>query len=117
MGRQHRAELRMEAKSKALMYSSHLESLKTAVSKMTASQGPSNGELENIMQQFINQQSGSQDHCPSLLLEAKHQLNELHVHIHELAIEINTTEASARSEEYMLETEYAEFNETEEAYM
>merc|ERR1719236_99449 len=51
-----------------------------------------NGQLEDMIDKFIAKQSGSDDACHSQLLEAKHQLNSLHSHVHDLSMEVNATD-------------------------
>jgi predicted nuclease with TOPRIM domain len=51
-----------------------------------------NGQLEDLIDKFIAKQSGSSDACHSQLLEAKHQLNQLHQHVHDLSMEVNATD-------------------------
>jgi hypothetical protein len=73
---------------------------------------PSNNELETMMQSFADHQASSEDKCPALLLEAKHQLNVIHSHIHELALEINATEMTLVTQNHMIETTYEMINNT-----
>merc|ERR1719335_99294 len=82
------------------------------MAEVNVSRNPSQTELDNMMQQFADHQAASQDKCPALLLEAKHQLNVVHEHIHELAIEINITESSLVSEHTQIETTYEMINNT-----
>jgi hypothetical protein len=93
-------------------YKAHMNELTEAMAKVSASIPPSEMELDNMMQQFADHQAASQDKCPALLLEAKHQLNVIHEHIHELAIEINVTEQSLVSEHVQIETTYEMINNT-----
>merc|ERR1719428_2532718 len=93
-------------------YAAHMDSLKKAMEAVKSSQSPSQIELNNMMQQFADHQAASQDKCPALLLEAKHQLNVIHEHIHELAIEINITEQSLVTEHVQIETTYEMINNT-----
>merc|ERR1740138_1759998 len=93
-------------------YEGHMNELTKALFAANASVPPSEMELDNMMQAFSDHQAASQDKCPSLLLEAKHQLNVIHEHIHELAIEINVTESSLVSEHIQIETTYEQINNT-----
>lgn len=52
----------------------------------------SNAELANMITTFINNQAASEDKCPARLMEAKHQLNDLHQHLLDLAAQVHATE-------------------------
>merc|ERR1719387_2708984 len=53
-----------------------------------------NTSLNTLVDKFIQEQAGSQDACHSRLLEAKHQLNKLHVDVSDLASQVNSTETA-----------------------
>jgi len=68
--------------------------LQHKVAALSVTKQPAVTELNDLIEHFISQQSNSEDKCSSQLLETKHQLNELHVTINDLAAEINSTETS-----------------------
>jgi hypothetical protein len=53
-----------------------------------------NADIENLVDDFIKSQSGSDDACHSKLLEARHSLNHLHDILSTLMTEVNSTENS-----------------------
>merc|ERR1719265_1302829 len=48
--------------------------------------------IHKVIEKFIDGQSNSEDACHSQLLEAKHQLNQLHDMVVDLIEEVNSTE-------------------------
>ena len=82
--------------------------LRRKVAAVHASQGPAVSELNDLIGKFIAHQSSSEDKCSAQLLEAKHQLNELHVVINDLAAEINSTQISIQVLEVQLTTKREE---------
>eukprot|EP00746_Dinoflagellata_sp_MGD_P163767 gnl/MRDRNA2_/MRDRNA2_91980_c0_seq1.p1 gnl/MRDRNA2_/MRDRNA2_91980_c0~~gnl/MRDRNA2_/MRDRNA2_91980_c0_seq1.p1 ORF type:complete len:764 (+),score=165.91 gnl/MRDRNA2_/MRDRNA2_91980_c0_seq1:260-2293(+) len=50
--------------------------------------------LQELLDAFVDSQSGSEDACHAQLLEARHQLNQLHSLVVDLVEQVNTTEAS-----------------------
>jgi len=56
----------------------------------------SSNELDQLITEFMNSQGSSQDRCPAKLLEAKHQLNQLHKHMYSVAWEINSTQTQLK---------------------
>merc|ERR1719335_2068289 len=82
------------------------------MAEVNVSRNPSQTELNTMMQHFSDNEAASQDKCPALLLEAKHQLNVIKEHIHELAIEINATEMTLVTEHHQIETTYEMINNT-----
>merc|ERR1711871_133196 len=58
---------------------------------MGSQQGP-NQELDKLVNKFISEQSGSEDACSSQLMEAKHQLNQIHQYVQDLSAQVNATE-------------------------
>merc|ERR1719421_752335 len=46
------------------------------------------------MTQFIDKQSGSEDACHARLLEARHQLNNVHALVSDLVQQVNATEVT-----------------------
>lgn len=68
------------------------QSVRLAAAELAASQNVTVTEISDLVTRFINNQASSTDKCPAQLMEAKHQLNELHVHIGDLAQEVNATE-------------------------
>ena len=55
------------------------------------SDGPSKDELDDFIADFIDKQAASQDKCPSQLMEAKHDLKQLHEEVHDLAAQAKAT--------------------------
>jgi len=51
-----------------------------------------NTSIKELVDKFISQQSGSQDACASQLMEAKHQLNQIHKYVNDLSVTVNATE-------------------------
>eukprot|EP00746_Dinoflagellata_sp_MGD_P162180 gnl/MRDRNA2_/MRDRNA2_89622_c0_seq1.p1 gnl/MRDRNA2_/MRDRNA2_89622_c0~~gnl/MRDRNA2_/MRDRNA2_89622_c0_seq1.p1 ORF type:complete len:679 (+),score=166.96 gnl/MRDRNA2_/MRDRNA2_89622_c0_seq1:89-2125(+) len=66
--------------------------LPDVLAQLESSRLAANGQLEDLIDKFIEKQSGSSDACHSQLLEAKHQLNQLHTHVHDLSMEVNATD-------------------------
>jgi len=93
-------------------FAAHRGAVRRAVDAANETYGPTNEELDNLITHFIDHKAASQDKCPSLLLEAKHQWNALHVHLHELAVEFNSTEMSIQAVNYELTQLYYELNQT-----
>merc|ERR1719265_1475673 len=87
------------------MYSTHL---RLKMNSAQASQQPAVTELNDLITKFISHQSNSEDKCSSQLLEAKHQLNQLHVVIIDLAAEINSTQTSIQVSQTELATKREE---------
>jgi septal ring factor EnvC (AmiA/AmiB activator) len=92
-------------------FSAHL-ALK--ITSMRASQPDAINELENLVKKFVSEQSSSEDKCSSQMLETKHQLNQLHEIINDLAAEINSTETSIQVLEPQLTTKKEELEEVED---
>jgi hypothetical protein len=109
---EQRAAKAAMARQRAMEYTSHSLALGRAMAAVNESVPPSSQELEIMMQSFSDHQAASQDKCPALLLEIKHQLNVLVEHIHELAIEINVTEQTLTTEHHQIETTYEMINQT-----
>lgn len=81
---------RVNAQSRS--YEAHLALLRRKTSGLEASRQKPNKELGKLVDKFISQQSGSEDACSSQLMEAKHQLNQIHDYVNDLSIQINSTE-------------------------
>merc|ERR1719453_1034753 len=64
--------------------------------------------MGELVDDFINAQSGSSDFCHSQLLEARHQLNQLHQLVIDLAREVNSTEEQIMLYDKMLEEKLRE---------
>lgn len=60
--------------------------------QLEASRVAANRDLEGLIDEFIAKSSGSLDACHAQLLETKHQLNQLHQHVHDLAVQVNVTD-------------------------
>merc|ERR1712187_584134 len=66
--------------------------LRRAMDILDVSRNSSNQEIDTLIDKFIAAHTASQDHCPSELLEAKHQLNSLHKLIKDLSETVKSTE-------------------------
>jgi chromosome segregation ATPase len=66
-------------------YRAYAGYLRRAVDKLEAGRNASNDELNAVIDQFIAAHTGPADSCPARLMEAKHQLNDLHKMITDLA--------------------------------
>jgi len=63
------------------------------------SRNASNQELETLIDSFIAAHTASDDHCPAELMEAKHQLNDLHSSILNLANSVKALENELQQNE------------------
>lgn len=81
---------RSVARSKSCL--AHLALLDRRTRVLEVSRNVSNKKLDEMVQGFIHHQSGSTDACSSQLMEAKHQLNQIHQYVIDLSLEINATE-------------------------
>merc|ERR1719375_1691458 len=75
---------------------------------------PAVTEMSDLIDRFIAAQATSSDACSSQLLEAKHQLNQLHVVVHDLGAEVNTTVSSIQALETQLATKREEMERIEQ---
>ena len=73
-------------------YKAHVLLLRRTRLAVQDSDGPSNDELDGFIADFIDKQAASQDKCPSQLMEAKHDLKQFPVEVHDLAAQANATE-------------------------
>merc|ERR1719453_2677250 len=64
--------------------------------------------MNTLVGDFIDAQSGAADACHSQLLEARHQLNQLHQLVVDLAREVNSTEEQIMVYDKMLEEKLRE---------
>merc|ERR1712183_668007 len=74
----HTSALISRARAMAKEYAEHNRLLRDAVEKSKEAHGPSQNELDQLIQTFIDNNEPEKDHCPGRILEAKHQLNILH---------------------------------------
>merc|ERR1719443_2611360 len=102
-----------QARARARQYAAHRALLGRAVGALHAQRNASYSELSQMINNFINHQSSSEDKCSSQLLEAKHQLNQLHVIINDLAAEINSTQTSISVLNVQLTTKHEELQTVE----
>jgi hypothetical protein len=63
-----------------------------SLTKLAITRATSNGELDQLIEGFIDEQSGPGDQCTARLLEAKQQMNTLHSSLLDISLELNTTE-------------------------
>merc|ERR1719265_2372993 len=83
--------LRLRSAARSRTCKAHLALLRrTTAGLETSRQGPIK-ELDKLVDKFISEQSGSEDACSSQLMEAKHQLNQIHQYVMDLSAHINTT--------------------------
>merc|ERR1719191_20369 len=68
-------------------------------------------EMDELIDDFIDAQAGSEDACHSQLLEARHQLNQLHALVADLARQVNATEEQIMVYDKMLEERLEEMSE------
>eukprot|EP00927_Polykrikos_kofoidii_P082136 TRINITY_DN807_c0_g1_i6.p1 TRINITY_DN807_c0_g1~~TRINITY_DN807_c0_g1_i6.p1 ORF type:complete len:892 (+),score=164.28 TRINITY_DN807_c0_g1_i6:134-2809(+) len=99
-GRSGRASLRAASRARSLshQYLAHNSLMHRFMKELAATMGPTNTELEKLIEGFIDKQSGPGDMCSARLLEAKHQMNALHTSVVDLATEISTTESNINTE-------------------
>jgi hypothetical protein len=68
-------------------------------------------QMDDLIDDFIDAQAGSEDACHSQLLEARHQLNQLHAMVADLARQVNATEEQIMVYDKMLEERLEEMSE------
>merc|ERR1719240_861255 len=88
--------------------------LPNVLAQLESSRLTVNGQLEDLIDTFIAKQSGSDDACHSQLLEAKHQLNQLHQHVHDLSMEVNATDHEVTALNDQVEAKLKEYDELNE---
>merc|ERR1719387_21214 len=74
------------------MWVSFRGTLGHTLAELEDSRASANGALGDLIDKFIAKQSGTDDACHAQLLEAKDQLNQLHQHVNDLALAVNTTD-------------------------
>eukprot|EP00746_Dinoflagellata_sp_MGD_P001252 gnl/MRDRNA2_/MRDRNA2_102347_c0_seq1.p1 gnl/MRDRNA2_/MRDRNA2_102347_c0~~gnl/MRDRNA2_/MRDRNA2_102347_c0_seq1.p1 ORF type:complete len:704 (+),score=162.30 gnl/MRDRNA2_/MRDRNA2_102347_c0_seq1:98-2209(+) len=74
---------------------------------------PEGKTMENLVNGFINSQAGSEDNCHSQILESKHQLNQLHDIVADLAKQVNSTEKQIMVVNAMLQAKLKELSDLE----
>merc|ERR1719387_1886893 len=67
-------------------------------------------EMDDLIDEFIDAQAGSEDACHSQLLEARHQLNQLHAMVADLARQVNATEEQIMVYDKMLQERLQDLN-------
>jgi len=82
--------LRSQARSRTCK--AHFAYLNRKVNGLEHARNVSDKKIDEIVKGFISKQSGSQDACSSQLLEAKHQLNQIHDYVMDLVMQVNSTE-------------------------
>lgn len=87
-----RARAREAQAAQQSAWISYRGTLGRMLTELEESRNSANGNLENTIDEFIAKQSGSSDACHSQLLEAKHQLNQLHAHVKDLSMQVNATD-------------------------
>lgn len=109
----HRVNLSMLSDRREMMARMEAQLVKVtmAIAEGQASRNASNTELDALIDNFINKQQESQDRCPAQLYEARHQLNQLHELLLNLATRINSTEVQITTTREHLEETLAELEE------
>jgi predicted nucleic acid-binding Zn-ribbon protein len=69
----------------------------SAAKMTTVTMRPDNQQLDNMVENMLDSQSVSQDHCPTELAQATRDLNTLHTNIQDLADQVNASEAQIQS--------------------
>lgn len=85
-------ELRTRSRARSQSCKAHLAYMERKVHGLERAHNVSNENMDQLINGFISKQSGSQDACSSQLMEAKHQMNQLHKYVTDLVVEVNTTE-------------------------
>merc|ERR1719248_337481 len=80
------------SKTRSRSCKDHLLYLNRKTLGLEGAHNVSNKNIDEVVKSFISKQSGSQDACSSQLLEAKHQLNQIHEYVMDLMMQVNTTE-------------------------
>lgn len=81
------------------MHAAYRAHLQQKVDALEVAKNASSQELEKLIDQFIAAHVASTDHCPAELMEAKHQLNDLHNQIKDLADLVKTIEEQIQEAE------------------
>merc|ERR1719161_2663362 len=110
-----KASMAVDAKasmgSQATQWLAYRGILPEVLAQLESSRLAVNGQLEDLIDKFIAKQSGSSDACHSQLLEAKHQLNQLHQHVHDLSMEVNATDHEVTALNNQVESKLKEYQE------
>jgi predicted nuclease with TOPRIM domain len=84
-------------------YAAHRVLLRRAISRLTSvkvatvTMRPGNQQVDNMVSNMLDGQSVSEDHCPTELAGAQHDLTVLHQNIEDLASQVNASEAQIQS--------------------
>jgi len=100
--------------SQAMQWLAYRGNLPGVLAQLESSRLTANGQLEELIDKFIAKQSGSDDACHSQLLEAKHQLNSLHQHVHDLSMEVNATDHEVTALNEQVEAKLQEYDKLNE---
>lgn len=100
--------------SRTAQWLAYQGSLPQVLSQLESSRVAANGQLEDLIEKFISKQAGSADACHAKLIEAKHQLNQLHHHVHDLAMEVNATDHEVTALNQQVESKLKEYDELNE---
>lgn len=84
--------LRQRSVARSTKCRAHLSLLRRKTFGLEESRNASDKKLDELVDKFISQQSGSQDACASQLMETKHQLNQIHKYVEDLSVTVNATE-------------------------
>lgn len=100
--------------SRTAQWLAYQSSLHDVLSQLETSRVAANGQLEDLIDKFISKQAGSVDACHAKLIEAKHQLNQLHQHVHDLAMEVNATDHEVTALNSQVESKLEEYDKLNE---
>jgi archaellum component FlaC len=100
--------------SRTAQWLAYQSSLHDVLSQNENSRVAATGELDELIDKFIAKQAGSVDACHAKLIEAKHQLNQLHQHVHDLAMEVNATDHEVTALNSQVESKLKENDELNE---
>lgn len=93
---------------------SYQGTLNTVLTSLESKRHSATGELEDTIDKFIAKQAGSEDACHAQLLEAKHQLNQLHLHVDDLSRHVNATDHEVTALNAQVESKLEESERLEE---
>jgi hypothetical protein len=84
--------LKLRSTTRSRSCKAHLSYLERKMKGFHKAHNVSDKKIDEVVQGFISKQSGSEDACSSQLMEAKHQLNQVHQYVSDLALQVNHTE-------------------------
>jgi len=106
--------LRQRSMARTKSCKAYLGLLRRSFAGLELSRNTSNQQLDKLVDGFISQQSGSQDSCASQLMEAKHQLNQIHQYVTDLGVQVNATERAIMALDKEMAAKLKEMKENDE---